>query len=140
MEYMCLGDLVPDFAVREMVLGRGNCLRCFGGFLLDGFPRTLPQAEQLKLFMDERKPPLGAVVDYQMSMAEIVLRLSGRRRKKASRTMAEECFTSEKTTTSRQSAEAAAVICVSSAVRAAGSVTGGRHDVPTQTRACATSA
>ena len=77
--YMRRGDLVPDSAVRETVLERGNCLRCRGGFLLDGFPRTLPQAEQLKLFMDEGKLSIGAVVDYQMPMAEIVMRLSGSR-------------------------------------------------------------
>src|SRR5271169_1830659 len=44
MEYMHRGNLVPDSTVWEMVRERGDCLRCRGGFLLDGFPRTLTQA------------------------------------------------------------------------------------------------
>jgi len=47
--------------------------------LLDGFPRTLAQAEQLKRFMDNEKLSLSAVVDYEMPLSEIVKRLSGRR-------------------------------------------------------------
>ena len=42
------GALVPDTTVWEMVRERGACLRCGGGFILDGFPRTLAQAEALK--------------------------------------------------------------------------------------------
>lgn len=79
MEYMRRGDLVPDSTVWEMVRERGGCIRCRGGFLLDGFPRTLAQAEQLKLFMDNEKFSLSAVVDYEMPLGEIVTRLSGRR-------------------------------------------------------------
>jgi adenylate kinase len=79
MEYMRRGDLVPDSTVWQMIRERGDCLRCRGGFLLDGFPRTLPQAEKLKQFMDDDNLSLSAVVDYEMSPAEIVMRLSGRR-------------------------------------------------------------
>jgi adenylate kinase len=79
MEYMRRGDLVPDSTVWQMVRERGDCIRCRGGFLLDGFPRTLAQAEQLKRFMDDEKLSLSAVVDYEMPLSEIVRRLSGRR-------------------------------------------------------------
>jgi adenylate kinase len=79
MEYMRRGDLVPDSTVWQMVQERGDCIRCRGGFLLDGFPRTLVQAQQLKHFMDAENISLNAVVDFEMSPTEIVMRLSGRR-------------------------------------------------------------
>lgn len=79
MECMRRGDLVPDSTVWEMVRERGDCIRCRGGFLLDGFPRTLHQAEQLNQFTENEKISLSAVVDYEMPFAEIVMRLSGRR-------------------------------------------------------------
>ncbi len=46
--YMRRGALVPDSTVWEMVRERAGCLRCGGGFILDGFPRTLGQAESLQ--------------------------------------------------------------------------------------------
>jgi adenylate kinase len=79
LDYMRRGDLVPDSIVWEMVLERGNCLRCGGGFLLDGFPRTLHQAESLRRLMENQNITLHAVVHYQLPMEEIVKRLSGRR-------------------------------------------------------------
>jgi adenylate kinase len=77
--YMRRGDLVPDSTVWEMVRERVGCLRCFGGFLLDGFPRTLSQAEFLIELMRQEKLSLNAVVNYELPLPEIVLRLSGRR-------------------------------------------------------------
>ena len=47
LEYMRRGALVPDATVWEMVRERSSCFRCRGGFVLDGFPRTLAQAESL---------------------------------------------------------------------------------------------
>ncbi len=79
MNYMRRGELVPDSTVWDMVRERGECLRCRVGFLLDGFPRTLPQAEQLQAFLEDSMLPLTAVVEYQMPLDEIVERLSGRR-------------------------------------------------------------
>jgi adenylate kinase len=79
MKYMRHGDLVPDSTVWELVRGQSDSLRSRKGFLLDGFPRTLPQAERLKLFLDDEKLSLTAVVDYEMPQAEITMRLSGRR-------------------------------------------------------------
>lgn len=79
LEYMRRGDLVPDSIVWEMILERSGCLRCGGGFLLDGFPRTLKQAESLWHQLENQGIALHAVVNYELPMTEIVQRLSGRR-------------------------------------------------------------
>lgn len=79
LAYMRRGELVPDETVWEMVRERGECLRCAGGFILDGFPRTVAQAEALKKFTDEEGLSLSAVVNYELEVAEIVARLGGRR-------------------------------------------------------------
>ena len=47
IEYMRRGELVPDSTVWEMVRERSQCLRCRGGFIFEGFPRALVQAEAL---------------------------------------------------------------------------------------------
>lgn len=73
------GDLVPDTTVWDVVRERNPCLHCGGGFLLDGFPRTLTQAEALKTHMESEHLPLTAVVNYELPIDEIVSRLSGRR-------------------------------------------------------------
>ena len=78
-EFMRRGELVPDTTVWDMVKERSGCLRCGGGFILDGFPRTLAQAESLKQLMADERLPLTAVVSYDLSATEIVARLSGRR-------------------------------------------------------------
>ena len=79
LEYMRRGALVPDSTVWDMVRERSACLRCLGGFLLDGFPRTLAQAEALNQLMREERLSLSAVVNYELPLDEIVSRLSGRR-------------------------------------------------------------
>jgi len=79
LEYMKRGDLVPDTTVWEMVRERSGCLHCGGGFILDGFPRTVSQAESLRRLMLEEKLSLSAVVNYELPINEIVARLSGRR-------------------------------------------------------------
>jgi adenylate kinase len=79
LEYMRRGALVPDATVWEMVRERSKCLRCGGGFVLDGFPRTLGQAESLKQLMEEEKLAVSAVVNYVLPLEDIVERLSGRR-------------------------------------------------------------
>jgi adenylate kinase len=79
MEHMRRGALVPDATVWEMVRERSGCLCCSGGFILDGFPRTLVQAQALKGYMESEKLSLSAVVNYELPLAEIVTRLSGRR-------------------------------------------------------------
>ena len=79
LEYMRRGELVPDSTVWEMVRERSSCILDCGGFILDGFPRTLGQAESLKELMEQEKLSLSAVVNYELPLDEIVRRLSGRR-------------------------------------------------------------
>ena len=79
LAHMRRGDLVPDTTVWEMVQERGECLHCAGGFILDGFPRTLTQAVSLKQFLDKDGLGLTAVVSYELPASEIVARLGGRR-------------------------------------------------------------
>jgi adenylate kinase len=79
LQYMMRGELVPDATVWEMVRERKACLHCRGGFILDGFPRTLAQAESLNELMEEEGIALTAVVNYELPLAAIIARLSGRR-------------------------------------------------------------
>jgi len=79
LEYMRRGELVPDSTVWEMVRERRECILCTGGFILDGFPRTLGQAGSLKELMETEHLSLSAVVNYELPVDEIVQRLSGRR-------------------------------------------------------------
>lgn len=79
LEFMRRGELVPDSTVWEMVCERSACLRCGGGFILDGFPRTLGQAESLGALMESEGISLTAVINYDLAPSEIVARLGGRR-------------------------------------------------------------
>jgi adenylate kinase len=79
LDYMRRGDLVPDETVLALVAERMGCLRCEGGFLLDGFPRTVAQAEALDKLMSSEQLKLGAVVSYELPLEQVVARLSGRR-------------------------------------------------------------
>lgn len=79
LRHMRRGELVPDSTVWEIVQERSGCLKCRGGFILDGFPRTLAQAESLKRLMRDQNLSLNAVVNYELPLSEIVQRLSGRR-------------------------------------------------------------
>jgi adenylate kinase len=73
------GRLVPDATVLAVVRERDGCLNCFRGFLLDGFPRTVAQAEALEKHLADESLPLSGVVDYELPLQELVERLSGRR-------------------------------------------------------------
>jgi adenylate kinase len=77
--FMRRGELVPDEIVLDMVGERVCCLRCCGGFLLDGFPRTVAQAESLERLVHREKLGLMAVLNYELPIDEIVARLGGRR-------------------------------------------------------------
>jgi adenylate kinase len=79
LDHMVRGELVPDETVLALVAERSGCLRCRGGFLLDGFPRTLAQAEALEKVLATRKVKLQAVINYDLPLDKIVVRLSGRR-------------------------------------------------------------
>jgi adenylate kinase len=79
LHYMVRGDLVPDETVLGIVQERVRCLRCCGGFLLDGFPRTVAQAEALEVLLKKENVPLTAVLNYELPIDQVVARLSGRR-------------------------------------------------------------
>lgn len=79
LEYMKTGMLVSDETVVDLVRERLTCLHCNGGFLLDGFPRTVAQAEALARLLEEQKITLDGVISYELSVEEILSRLGGRR-------------------------------------------------------------
>ena len=64
---------------RDLIRERVGCLRCEGGFLLDGFPRTVAQAEALKELLQSEHLRLDAVLSYELPLEKVVARLSGRR-------------------------------------------------------------
>jgi adenylate kinase len=77
--YMDAGELVPDEVILGMMRGRLRGPGAESGFLLDGFPRTVAQAEALDALLDDLDVPLDAVVDIVVPDEELVRRLSGRR-------------------------------------------------------------
>jgi adenylate kinase len=77
-EYMDRGDLVPDEVMIDMVLERLGEDDLAGGFVLDGFPRTVPQAEALDRRLAELGRPLDAVVSLEIDEHELRDRLAGR--------------------------------------------------------------
>lgn len=77
--YMDAGDLVPDEVTVDIVRERLQEDDVAPGFLLDGFPRTQPQAEALDRMLEDLGTPLDAVLELQLSDEEVVRRLSGRR-------------------------------------------------------------
>lgn len=73
------GELVSDETVIELVRERVHCMECRCGFMLDGFPRTIRQAEKLDGMLAGRGVALDAVLSFELPREEIVRRLSGRR-------------------------------------------------------------
>ena len=78
-EYMERGDLVPDEVTVGMVRARLAEEDAQEGFLLDGFPRNVPQAETLKKMRSEGDGKLCVVLELVVDEDEVVRRLSGRR-------------------------------------------------------------
>jgi len=78
-EYMDRGDLVPDEVTIAMVRDRIGEDDARDGFLLDGFPRNVPQAETLKKILAEWDTRLDIVLELVVDEDEVVRRLSGRR-------------------------------------------------------------
>jgi len=77
--FMDRGELVPDSVTNEMVKDRLTHADTKTGFLLDGFPRNVAQAEVLRDILAEKKTPLHAVLEFALGDEEIVARLSSRR-------------------------------------------------------------
>ena len=77
--FMDRGELVPDSVTNEMVKDRLTHGDATNGFLLDGYPRNVVQAEVLREFLAERNTPLQAALELSISPDEIIKRLSSRR-------------------------------------------------------------
>jgi adenylate kinase len=77
--YMDRGDLVPDEVTIGMVTARLQEPDAQAGFLLDGFPRTVPQAETLRKLLSDWDTKLDVVLELVVDDDEVVRRLSGRR-------------------------------------------------------------
>lgn len=77
--YMDRGELVPDEVTNKMVKDRLNRSDVDGGFLLDGFPRNVFQAEVLRAILGEKRTPLDAALELSVDPEEIIKRLAGRR-------------------------------------------------------------
>ena len=78
-KYMERGDLVPDEVTIAMVTDRLSDDDAQAGFLLDGFPRNVPQAETLKKLLTSWETKLDVVLELVVDDDEVVRRLSGRR-------------------------------------------------------------
>ncbi|MCD6492744.1 MAG: adenylate kinase [Archaeoglobaceae archaeon] len=78
-EYMDKGELVPDEIVIGIVKERLKQSDCDRGFILDGFPRTIAQAEALDKILDEIGKKIDAVINIQVPEEEIVKRIVNRR-------------------------------------------------------------
>jgi adenylate kinase len=78
-KYMDSGDLVPDEVMVGVIAERISTDEAADGYILDGFPRTLPQGEELDKAVKEAGRELTAVLLFDVSDEEVVRRLSGRR-------------------------------------------------------------
>ncbi|HET9961720.1 MAG TPA: adenylate kinase [Nitrospiraceae bacterium] len=78
-KYMDQGNLVPDSVVIGMVRAKLADPTCSKGFILDGFPRTVPQAEDLGKILAESQMSLDRAINFRVSREDVIRRLSGRR-------------------------------------------------------------
>ena len=76
--YMDAGQLVPDELVIALVKDRLSQDDCKAGMILDGFPRTIPQAEALDVMLEELNMPIDHILDVEVPDELIVERMAGR--------------------------------------------------------------
>lgn len=77
--YMDAGQLVPDELVVDLVVDRIKNKDCMKGFILDGFPRTIPQAEALDYALNNQNEKIDYAVNVDVPDENIIQRMSGRR-------------------------------------------------------------
>jgi adenylate kinase len=77
-EIMAAGKLMPDELMIEMIADRITKPDCSTGFILDGFPRTVPQAEALDRMLEEKGLKLDHVIEMKVDDAALVERITGR--------------------------------------------------------------
>lgn len=77
--YMDAGQLVPDELTVDLLMDRISQPDCAKGYVLDGFPRTIPQAECLEKALSERNEAVDFAINVEVPDENIVARMSGRR-------------------------------------------------------------
>ena len=102
--YISKGELVPDEVTVGLVKERLAQEDCKNGFILDGFPRTLPQAECVDQICSELNIKIDNVIDIEVSTDDIIERLSGRR-------VCKSCGASYHVTLNRPKVEGVCDIC-----------------------------
>ncbi|MBQ3029239.1 MAG: adenylate kinase, partial [Lachnospiraceae bacterium] len=78
-EYMDQGMLVPDSLTLELIMDRFTNADCANGYVLDGFPRTIPQAEALTKALADKGEKIDFAINVEVPDESIVNRMSGRR-------------------------------------------------------------
>jgi adenylate kinase len=79
-QYMSTGQLVPDEIIVDIIRERLDQGDCRQGYLLDGFPRTIAQAEALDSMLQRKSTPLDVVLELRVPEEELFTRLAGRGR------------------------------------------------------------
>ena len=77
--YMDKGELVPDELVVDLIMDRFKEPDCANGYVLDGFPRTIPQAEALDKALNAQKESVDYAINVEVPDENIINRMSGRR-------------------------------------------------------------